>query len=178
MDPFTQDILGRAAAIQQDVAALGAGPVTTVGGFEQQFDRVVTDSQLRETTRDLFMDGYYALAVEEAFKCVNNTVKRKTGLTQDGAALMRQAFSVNGPVLRVNELSNQSERDQQQGYMDIFAGCMTGIRNPRAHEHRYLDEPHVALEMLTWANHLIRMVNKATKTRARKQKARPQGSTP
>jgi hypothetical protein len=47
---------------------------------------------------------------------------------------------------------------------------MTGIRNPRAHEHNYLDEPHAALELLALANHLFRLVMQATRTRGRKGK--------
>lgn len=172
-------ILEKAAAAQRAVQSLGGGRPAVAPGVDAQYDQLVTDQQLRDTTRDLFMDGYYALAVEEAFKCVNNTVKARSGLASaDGVSLMNQAFSANAPALRLNSLVSESERNQQVGYMQIFAGCMMGIRNPRAHEHRYLDEPHIALEMLTWANHLIRMVNKATKTRARKQKAKPQGSTP
>ena len=40
--------------------------------------------------------------------------------------------------------------------MDIFAGVMAGIRNPRAHEHELEDEPEVALELIILANHLMR----------------------
>ena len=47
--------------------------------------------------------------------------------------------------------------------MDIFAGSMTGIRNPRAHEHDLVDEPEVALELLALANHLMRKLDAATK---------------
>jgi uncharacterized protein (TIGR02391 family) len=138
------------------------------------FDALVTETALRETTRQLFLDGHYALAVEEGYKCLNNVVKSRSGLSTDGASLMRTTFSPKGPLLKLNALETDSERDQQLGYMDIFAGCMTGIRNPRAHEHRYLDEPEVAIELLALANHLLRMVNSAKRTR----KASVVGSTP
>lgn len=129
------------------------------------FDQIVTDTTLRETTRQLFLDGHYALAVEEAYKCVNNAVKSRSGYSADGAGLMKTAFSPKKPILKLNALKTESQQNQQLGYMEIFAGCMTGIRNPRAHEHRYLDEQNVALELLAFANHLLRMVNNAKKTR-------------
>ena len=129
------------------------------------FDSLITDQNLRVTTRKLFIDGHYALAVEEGFKCVNNAVKSRSGLNADGAGLMRTVFSPNKPILKLNDLKTVSQRDQQQGYMDIFAGCMTGIRNPRAHEHRYWDEINVALELLALANHLLQMANKAKRSR-------------
>jgi uncharacterized protein (TIGR02391 family) len=137
------------------------------------FDALIREPNLRDTTRQLFQDGHYALAVEEAYKCVNNAVKSRSGLTADGSSLMKSAFSLGNPVLKLNDLSDQSQRDQQLGYMEIFAGCMTGIRNPRAHEHQYLDEPHVALEMLAWANHLMRLVRISKRCRARKKATTP-----
>ena len=128
------------------------------------FEGLVTNIQLQQSSGPLFRDQYYARAVEEAFKCLNNVVKDKSENTQqDGAALMRTAFSANSPVLLLNSLQSQSDRDEQQGYMDIFAGSMVGIRNPRAHEHGLVDEPEVALELLVLAIHLMRKLNAATK---------------
>ncbi len=55
------------------------------------------------------------------------------------------------------------------GYMQILQGTMTGIRNPRAHEHAYLDEPHNALEILALCNHVVRIVRRATRTKKSKK---------
>ena len=123
------------------------------------YDLTITDPRLRSASRSLFRDGYYALAVEEAYKVVNNSVKARCTGSRDGADLMTFAFSPTNPRLKVNELQTDSQRDQQKGYMQILAGCMTGIRNPRAHEHEYLDEPHVGLELLVLANHLLRIID-------------------
>lgn len=141
------------------------------------FDSMISDTGLRDVIQHLYRDKYYANAVEEAYKYLNNVVKQASGNSADGADLMRSTFSRNNPILRLNTLNTQSQRDQQQGYMDILAGCMTGIRNPRAHEHQYLDEPAVALELLVMANHLIRMVRSTTRTRRRRSRAVPRAAT-
>lgn len=128
----------------------------------QRFGQLVTSDLLRQSSRALFVDGYYARAVEEAFKRLNNAVKDKSGDTaRDGAPLMRAVFSPNAPILKLNPLQSPSERDEQQGYMDLFAGAMTGIRNPRAHEHSLADAGEVALELLILANHLMRKLDGA-----------------
>ena len=130
--------------------------------LHQLFDELVTNDSLRQASASLFLDGYYARAVEEAFKCLNNAVKDKSGNTdRDGAPLMRAVFSPNAPILKLNPLQSPSERDEQQGYMELFAGAMTGIRNPRAHEHSLVDAGEVALELLILANHLMRKLNGA-----------------
>ena len=126
------------------------------------FDELVTSEALRDASGSLFRDEYYARAVEEAFKCLNNAVGEKSGLTQrDGADLMRAAFSANNPVIKLNSLQTSSEQNEQRGYMDIYAGAMTGIRNPRAHDHQLTDEPEAALELIVLANHLMRKLDSA-----------------
>jgi uncharacterized protein (TIGR02391 family) len=94
--------------------------------------RVITSAKTR------FQGGHYADAVEAGLKELNSVVKelvkKKTGQELDGAALMQKAFSPNPPVLvALDDLCTDSGRNIQQGYMQIFAGAMVGIRNPKAH---------------------------------------------
>lgn len=91
-----------------------------------------------------FEVGHYADAVEAALKEINSIVKeqykRKTGFEEDGATLMNRAFSVNNPVFSFADITTETGRNIQQGYMQIFAGAMTGIRNPKAHNNMVLDK--------------------------------------
>ena len=72
---------------------------------------------------------------------------------------MQRAFSPHNPLLKLSNLQTPSEQDEQRGYMDIYAGAMTGIRNPRAHEFQLVDTPESALEMIVLANHLMRKLD-------------------
>lgn len=127
------------------------------------FDQIVTDAELSDVARSLFDDGYYSLSIEEATKFVNNLVKERSGSDLDGSKLMSNVFAKDPPILMLNDLGTQSEKDEQLGYALIMQGTMIGIRNPRAHEHAYLDEPHHALEILALCNHVVRVIRKATK---------------
>lgn len=167
-----RELLALGATLQQAADDIGVGrPQKTTDQAADGaasalagFDELVTSSDLQSASRQLFADAHYARAVEEAFKCLNNEVKAKSGLTsEDGAPLMRKAFSANSPVLELNKLTTQSEKNEQQGYMDLFAGAMIGIRNPRAHDHQIQDDPDVAQEMIVFANHLMRMLDGSTK---------------
>ena len=74
---------------------------------------------------------------------------------------MRTAFSASKPILRLNSLANQSEMDEQQGYMDLFAGVMMAVRNPRAHDHEWYDDAETALQLLHFAHHLSLKIKKS-----------------
>ena len=159
-------------SLQTEINKLGLGqkPRTQSVALKAEdfvglYDKVVTSATLRDVTRKLFVDGYYARAVEEAYKCLVNAVKDKSGLSSDGKDLMDRAFSEKNPVLKINALKTTSHKDEQIGYMLIFGGCIVGIRNPRAHDHKKVDSPEIALEMLVWANHLMRLVDKSKRVR-------------
>jgi uncharacterized protein (TIGR02391 family) len=127
----------------------------------------VTDPDLLKVSERLFEDGHHARSVEEAFKYLNNLVKARTGLASlDGSGLMKTALSANNPKLKLNAGTTQSERDEQLGYMEICAGSMTGIRNPRAHEHDWEDAEEHAVQMLVLADHLVGRVKTALKSTA------------
>lgn len=91
-----------------------------------------------------FNSGHYADAVEASLKHVNSLVKsivrNKTGLEFDGADLMSRAFSVRDPIIQLDDLEYETGKNIQVGYMQIFSGSMTGIRNPKAHENITIDK--------------------------------------
>ncbi|HWG22465.1 MAG TPA: TIGR02391 family protein [Terracidiphilus sp.] len=89
--------------------------------------------------RPRFDSGCYSDAVEWALKVVAEEVRRRTGLTIDGADLMHKAFSPNRPYLVFKDTLPATQLSLQQGYMEVFAGAMTGIRNPKAHGMVQLD---------------------------------------
>jgi uncharacterized protein (TIGR02391 family) len=95
--------------------------------------------KITSIAKSRFESRHFADAVEAVLKEVNSTVKdivkRKTGNELDGAPLMRRAFSLNNPIIVLDDLSTESGKNIQQGYMEIFAGSMIGIRNPKAHDN-------------------------------------------
>ena len=84
-----------------------------------------------------FSAGHYADAVEATLKelasVIRSLVLQRAGPELDGVSLMQTAFSPKNPIIVLADLSTQSGRDMQRGYMDLFAGTMAAIRNPKAH---------------------------------------------
>ena len=91
-------------------------------------------------------------------KEINGVVKTRnkehTGKELDGADLMQRTFFPNTPVIAQADLSTESGKNEQQGYMDIFAGTMTRIRNPNAHENVVIEKKKT-IHLLHLANLLM-----------------------
>ena len=157
---YPTDLLYLAKAIDSDLRSIGVtrAKIAELQPGSLTYDELILEPQLRKKTEKLFKDGHHARAVEEAFKLLDNLVKKRAGLegsVVSGASMMQNVFSVNEPILRLNAGLNKSENDEQQGYMQIFTGCMTGIRNPRAHDSDWEDPQKRALQLLILAEHLI-----------------------
>ena len=108
----------------------------------------------------LFCDGHYSQAIFEVCKLLNKRVQELSGSSLDGKALMFEAFnSASIPKLKFNAYADQSDRDEQEGFMHIFAGVMHGIRNPKGHEIINLKDPYKALEYLSLMSLLFRRLD-------------------
>jgi uncharacterized protein (TIGR02391 family) len=98
------------------------------------FDHLNLHSRISDVARDLFLDGYHWEAVFAAAKALINFVKERSGRYDlDGAPLVRAVFSRNDPVLAFNDLSDQTDQDEQEGMMHLFEGAALAIRNPGGH---------------------------------------------
>ena len=119
---------------------------------------------INRVSGDKFIQGFYADAVESALKEVNSRVKQiykqYRGEEKDGQDLMRKAFSPTNPVLIFEGIETESGRNVQEGYMQIFAGAIQGIRNPKAHENTYISRED-AIKRLIFASLLMDKIDEA-----------------
>ncbi len=98
------------------------------------FEKLNLHARIADVSRDLFLDGHHFEAAFAAAKALVNYVKERSGRHDlDGAPLMRTVFSKNNPTLVFNNLSDQTDQDQQEGLMHLFEGAVLGIRNPGGH---------------------------------------------
>jgi hypothetical protein len=64
--------------------------------------------------------------------------------------------------LKFNPLADQSDIDEQRGFMMMFSGAIAGLRNPRAHKI-INDDPEKALEFVAFISLLAKLADKATR---------------
>jgi uncharacterized protein (TIGR02391 family) len=98
------------------------------------FEQLNLHPRIAEVANDLYLDGYHWEAVFAAAKALVNYLKERSGRHDlDGAPLMRTVFSKNNPLLAFNDLSNQTDLDEQEGMMHLFEGAVLAIRNLGGH---------------------------------------------
>jgi len=133
----------------------------TIASPIQLFDAMQFHPKVIQVSESLFKTHNYASAIFEAFKAVNNYVKAKTGLTLDGVNLMEKVFNENKPILKLNELLDTSDKNEQKGFKYLFMGSQMGIRNPKAHENIKQEDPNRTLEYLSIASLLMKRIDES-----------------
>jgi uncharacterized protein (TIGR02391 family) len=130
-------------------------------GVKGAFKGLSLHPRIAAACANLFNNGHYRNAVFDASVALVDMVKEKSQRHDlDGADLMRSVFSKNNPILMMNKLKTQSDRDEQEGFMHLFEGAVIGLRNPRAHS-LVEDRPETALEFIGLLSLLAKLVDKS-----------------
>lgn len=115
-----------------------------------------------------FLNKEYATSIENAFKEIEYRLivlyRKHKNVDDNGVSLMRKIFntenSKNQRLLIFEDLNTESGKNVQEGYMQIFAGAMQGIRNPKAHENMSATKES-AIERIILASMLMRKIDEA-----------------
>ena len=142
---------------------LGDTGTTQTGSILRAFESLDLHHEIRRAAGDLYRDGHYSNAIEDSVKALNALVRMRSGEdTKDGSSLMEHVFSPKNPILKFNALADQSDQDEQKGFMMLFSGAVAGLRNPRAHKI-IKDDPESSLEFIAFVSLLAKLVDKARK---------------
>lgn len=75
----------------------------------------------------------WSSAMLDAINHLGDTIRTKSGLLSDGAALVGQAFDGKDPKIKLSRLITESELNVQQGTASLIRGLYQAVRNPRSH---------------------------------------------
>ena len=129
---------------------------------QHPFDVRDIETSLPIDVRELFDNGHYSQATFEAFKFLDNEIKRLSGVTDKaGKDLIMHVFRDSSPLIALNPLKKDTDKSEQEGYKFLFAGSILAIRNPRGHEHSLKDDINTCLDHLSLVSMLIRRLRKA-----------------
>lgn len=97
--------------------------------------RCVHTDVLEFCKAELLQENYFH-AVFEAMKSITAKIRNLSGLTGDGCDLVHEAFGqkYGDPLLAINSFTTETQRGEQNGFMNLLKGLYGTIRNPLAHD--------------------------------------------
>jgi len=129
---------------------------------EELLNRNLHKDLLAHCRAELLQENYFH-AVLEATKSIAARIRRETGLTSDGAALIDETFSGSAPLLRINSYVTETDKGEQRGFVNLAKGLFGTFRNPTAHAPKIeWDLPEEdALDLFTLASYVLRRIDRA-----------------
>lgn len=124
---------------------------------------------IQKASKKLYEDGHYANAAEDAFIEINDRVKKLFSIVRpgepvpDGEAAMTTVFSSNNPLIEFCNRSTTTGQNKQKGFMQMLAGAMSALRNPKAHSNTETLSEEEAFRRLATASMLMYAIDEAVK---------------
>ena len=124
---------------------------------------------IQKSSKKLFEDGHFANAAEDAFIEINDRVKQLFSIVKpgepvpDGEAAMTTVFSSNNPIVEFCDRSMTTGQNKQKGFMQMLAGAMSALRNPKAHSNAEQLSEEEAFRRLATASMLMYAIDDAVK---------------
>jgi uncharacterized protein (TIGR02391 family) len=115
------------------------------------------DERLWLAVQASYESGDYSGAILDSVVYLSELIRNKSALDSDGNSLVGSAFGGTNPIIKVNSLHTESERDEQRGVEQLLRGIYTAIRNPRIHEKRTdsADTADAIITFIGWVTSLI-----------------------
>jgi uncharacterized protein (TIGR02391 family) len=142
----------------------------TIDQAEQRASRLKNKLDVRGTHStimlyckpELLVDNYFH-SVFEATKSVAERLRELTGSTSDGSDLVQEVFSTKAPLLKINGLATETDRNEHIGLANIVKGMFSMMRNPTAHtpKLKFVIEEEDALDRLAVISFIHKQLDKA-----------------
>ena len=99
---------------------------------QKLYQRSIHSEVTKYCKKDYLRRDYYDV-VFEASKGLFQRIRDMSGETLDGSRLIQKVFNIKEPVLLFNGLSDESERNEYNGFRELLESITHLVRNPVAH---------------------------------------------
>ncbi|MDP9700535.1 uncharacterized protein (TIGR02391 family) [Paenibacillus intestini] len=120
--------------------------------------RIHIQKELWDSIEKNYHNESYSSAILDAIHLLTETIRNKTGLEGDGSSLIGQAFGGNPPMIQLNKMQTESEKNVQKGMVDLLRGVYTTFRNPRSHD-KHSDDKSDADAIILFLDYLLKVID-------------------
>lgn len=95
--------------------------------------QIEIDDELWSFVKTNYEASNFQAAILDSIYFISKDIRDKTDLDLDGVSLVGKALGGESPILKINSLLTENDKNEQKGIEAILRGVFQGIRNPRAH---------------------------------------------
>lgn len=89
---------------------------------------------LKDSIKTHYENKDYTEVVRDSLLCLTTEIRKKSDLVDnDGVDLINKAFSEKKPLIKINRLETETEKNKHRGIMDLSKGLIEYFRNPMSH---------------------------------------------
>jgi uncharacterized protein (TIGR02391 family) len=118
------------------------------------------DERLWDAIRSSYENRNFTGAIQDSMYFMSDLIRDKSGLEGDGVTLIGKAFGGRSPLLKVNKLYTESEKNVQKGIEQVLRGLYQAVRNPRSHE-KHSDTEEDAISIILFVNYLVKIIDRS-----------------
>ena len=108
--------------------------------FKSKLEQRNVHPKIYEYCRAELLAQNYFHSVFEAVKSIAETIRQKTNSTLDGSELIDTSFSIKNPLIKINELSTETQESEHKGFANLIKGVFGMFRNTTAHAPKIIWE--------------------------------------
>ncbi|MBN1327249.1 MAG: TIGR02391 family protein [Candidatus Cloacimonetes bacterium] len=128
-------------------------------------NRMAHPEVIKLCQKELLVENYCAV-IFEAQKQITHRIRNKTGLTENGIELVREAFAIGNndkPFLAINDLANDQDYREHSAFVNLLTGVFGIFRNPTLTEPQITWELSLedTLDLLSMFSYLNRKIDKS-----------------
>lgn len=129
------------------------------------FDSLKLHPDIIKASKNSFSNGEYGSSVFMACVALKELVEHQSNVPceKEEPNYFHTVFKGENPILKINGLQDQSDRDEQEGFRFMIVGAWKALRNPRGHSLKHKDDPEDALSCLAFLSFLAKKVENAEK---------------
>lgn len=89
---------------------------------------------LKDAINTHYQNKDYTEVVRDSLLCLTTEIRKKSDLIDnDGVDLINKAFSEKNPLIKINKLETETDKNKHRGIMDLSKGLIEYFRNPMSH---------------------------------------------